>query len=302
MSGTLGQRPRQPMEGGASWSPRPGGATETRPDKFKKGGKPKGPQAKTSKPAVPPKPKREKIPPPKPFEPTPEQVAQVEARYQELATPTEYDGIRTQIAKELGIPKKAVKKIVKEYRNREHVPSWWELQTYKGSAEELEKIKEVYVPYLPVPPVGVHKKIAEELDMKPVDVYQAIKAIRLEMNLPQYNDPSFHEEELAQLKKLRTAHQKAEEASESKEQEAPVQKVEAGESQEEKAEEGFAVKAETAEAPVEAIEVPMGSDVAVGQEDNTAEVPVEVSEVPAATGTSESVPTTVTEVGTITEE
>jgi hypothetical protein len=229
-------------------------------------------------------------------------VAQVEARYEELATPTEYDGIRTQIAKELGIPKKAVKKIVKEYRDREHVPSWWELQTYKGSAEELEKIKAVYVPYLPIPPVGVHKKIAEELDMKPVDVYQAIKAIRLEMNLPQYNDPSFHEEELAQLRKLRTSGQKAEEAGESKEQEAPVQKVEAGESQEEKAEEGASVTEETPETPIEAAEVSSDSDVAVGPVDNTAEVPVEVSEVPAAAGTGESVPTTATEVGTITEE
>ena len=32
--------------------------------------------------------------------------------------------------------------------------------------------------------------------MKPGDVYQAIKAIRLEMNLPQYNDPSLHGPEL----------------------------------------------------------------------------------------------------------
>ena len=38
----------------------------------------------------------------------------------------------------------------------------------------------------------MHKTIAEELTLNPVDVYQAIKAIRLEMNLPQYNDPSLH--------------------------------------------------------------------------------------------------------------
>jgi hypothetical protein len=124
--------------------------------------------------------------------PTEEQVKQVEERYLELAVPAEFDGIRTQIAKELSIPKKAVKKIVKELRARQSIPSWWELQTYKGSSEELERIKAAYLPLLPVPPVGVHKKIGEELALKPGVVYQAIKAIRLEMNLPQYNDPVLH--------------------------------------------------------------------------------------------------------------
>jgi len=116
----------------------------------------------------------------------------VEARYLELAVPTEFDGIRTQIAQEIGIPKKAVKKIVKDLRERQSIPSWWELQTYKGSSEELEKIKAAYVPYLPLPPIGVHKTIADELTLNPGEVYQAIKSIRLEMNLPQYNDPSLH--------------------------------------------------------------------------------------------------------------
>jgi hypothetical protein len=50
----------------------------------------------------------------------------------------------------------------------------------------------LYVPYLPLPPIGVHKTIAEGLSLNPGEIYQAIKAIRLEMNLPQYNDPSLH--------------------------------------------------------------------------------------------------------------
>ena len=194
ISGGVGQRPRQPMEGGFGRSPRPGFGSESRPERYrsdgKKGGKPA--KAKVPKPPTPPKPKREKIPPPPPFTPTPEQIAQVETRYLELAVPTEFDGIRTQIALEIGIPKKAVKKIVKDLRERQSIPSWWELQTYKGSSEELEKIKAAYVPYLPLPPIGVHKTISDELTLNPGDVYQAIKAIRLEMNLPQYNDPSLH--------------------------------------------------------------------------------------------------------------
>lgn len=194
ISGGIGQRPRQPLEGGFGRGPRPGMGGESRPERYQPGGKIGGKpaKAKVPKPPTPPKPKREKIPPPAPFTPTPEQIAQVETRYLELALPAEFDGIRTQIAQEIGIPKKAVKKIVKDLRERQSIPSWWELQTYKGSAEELEKIKAVYVPFLPLPPIGVHKTIAEGLSLNPGEIYQAIKAIRLEMNLPQYNDPSLH--------------------------------------------------------------------------------------------------------------
>src|SRR6266567_1794775 len=187
------------MEGGYARGPRPGVVGEPHRDRYpggNRGGKPEQ-KVKKPKPAAPPRPKREKIPPPKPFEPTDEQIKQVEERYLELATPTEFDGIRSQISKELEIPKKAVKKIVKELRDRQGIPSWWEMQTYKGDSEELAKIKAAYEPYLPLPPIGVHKTIADELSLKPSTVYQAIKAIRQEMNLPQYNDPTLHESDLA---------------------------------------------------------------------------------------------------------
>lgn len=124
----------------------------------------------------------------------------MEERYVELAQPAEFDGIRTQIAQELQIPKKAVKKIIKDFRVQIHVPSWWEIQTYKGSNEELSQIKEVYEPYLPVPAIGIHKIIAEKLSIKPSVAYQAIKTIRQELNLPQYNDPSLHEDEIQQIR------------------------------------------------------------------------------------------------------
>ncbi len=198
----VGPRPqplRQPMGGAANGTGRPWqkgneGQGGSRPQQGS--AKPRGkPKARVN---TPPKPKKEKTPPPAPFVPTEEQIKQVEERYNVLAQPAEFDGIRTQIAKEFNIPKKAVKKIIKDFRGQEHIPSWWELQTYKGSSEELEKIKAVYQPYLPVPPVGVHKKIAETLTLKPGTVYQAIKAIRQEMELPQYNNPDLHEEELKQ--------------------------------------------------------------------------------------------------------
>lgn len=197
--GSIGQRPRQPVEGGPNRDRDRG----PRPDKFHPGpgpdGKPKG--QKPPKPPAPPRPKKDKTPPPPPFVPTPEQLTLVENRYLELATPAEFDGIRTQISQELSIPKTAVKKIIKELRDRQDIPSWWELQTYKGSEEELAKVKEVYEPMLPVPPVGVHKQIAEQLSLKPGVIYQAIKVIRQELKLPQYNDPTVHGLEPAPAKK-----------------------------------------------------------------------------------------------------
>ncbi len=187
-----GPRPRQPMEGVLNR-----GLRVDRPDKSPRlegqgGAKFDKPKVKTLRPQSEPKPKHEKIEPPKPFEPTSEQVTQVEARYLELATPAEFDGIRTQIAKELAIPKTAVKKIIKELRDQQHIKSWWETQTYKGNEEEMTKIRAAYEPSLPLPNIGIHKKIADGFSLKRGEVYQAIKLIRADMGLPQYNDPALH--------------------------------------------------------------------------------------------------------------
>ena len=260
ISGGIGQRPRQPMVGGFGRSPQPGFGGDRSRLEGKKGGKPA--KAKVPKPPTPPKPKREKIPPPAPFTPTSEQIAQVEARYLELAVPTEFDGIRTQIAQELGIPKKAIKKIVKDLRESQSIPSWWELQTYKGSSEELEKIRAAYIPYLPLPSIGVHKTIAEELTLNPGDVYQAIKAIRLEMNLPQYNDPSLHGLEPITGDKKRPA------APDEGTKEAQEEKSEPDTAPAETISEPAEVKMTTAETQVEPVEVATSSAI---DNDNTQE-------------------------------
>lgn len=283
----FGPRPRQPMEGGVGRGPRP---DRPRPTGPREGGlgnqKPrgKGKPVGARKPSAPPKPKREKIPPPLPFVATPEQVTQVEERYIELATPIEFDGIRTQIAQEVGIPKKAVKKIVKELRDRQDIPSWWELQTYKGSPEELERIKNAYLPLLPVPSVGVHKEIADQLDLKAGVVYQAIKAIRLEMNLPQYNDPSLHGPDFVlHPKKKRRSEQTTEAAetpsTETTEQPSEVVSLESTEQPSE------IVSTESTEQPKEVI--PVEATEQPSEVVPVAQVQTEVEEVETTTLTSE---------------
>jgi hypothetical protein len=150
--------------------------------------------AKELKAPRPPKPPRVPKPPTPPYVPTPEEIAAIQARYRELAQP-EFDGIRTQIAHELHVPKRIVKEVVAELRKREHLPSWWELQPYQGSPEDLERVRGAYVPLLPVPPVGVHRGIAKELSLSATITYQAIGAIRKEMGLPLFNPPELHEGE-----------------------------------------------------------------------------------------------------------
>jgi hypothetical protein len=130
--------------------------------------------------------KRQRVEP-APFMLTDEVRQQIEERYLTLANPVEFDGIRTHIATELGIPKSAVREVVREVRRRHDMLSWWEAQGFSGSSADLERIKAAYKPYLPLPPVGIHREIAESLSLEPRMVYRGIRKIRAQMGLPQYN-------------------------------------------------------------------------------------------------------------------
>jgi hypothetical protein len=124
---------------------------------------------------------------PAPFMLTDELRQQIEERYLALANPVEFDGIRTQIAAELGAPKPVVREVVGEVRRRHGMPSWWEAQGFSGSLADIERIKAAYTPYLPLPPVGIHREIAQSLGLEPRTVYRGIRKIRAQMGLPQYN-------------------------------------------------------------------------------------------------------------------
>ncbi|HEV7215273.1 MAG TPA: hypothetical protein VGP33_09130 [Chloroflexota bacterium] len=117
----------------------------------------------------------------------------VEARYLALATPREFDGIRSQIAGELHVPKALVKRVVKELRLRLGRPSWWDEQRAGVAPDVVDAVRERYVPLLAgdtLPPVGVHSQLAEALALTPVQVYRAIGQIRAELGLPKFNERS----------------------------------------------------------------------------------------------------------------
>lgn len=145
-----------------------------------------------ARPPVERQPRSDKPPRPAPFELTDEMRGRIEARYLELARPVEFDGIRTQIAGELSVPKHIVKQVIRELRAARQLPSWWELKSFTGTSTDLARVHDAYLPLLPVPPVGVHKEIAERLGLDAANVYQAIRRIRAEMRLPQYNPPELH--------------------------------------------------------------------------------------------------------------
>ncbi|MGH2503791.1 MAG: hypothetical protein ACRDID_14875, partial [Ktedonobacterales bacterium] len=144
------------------------------------------------RPAVERQPRPERLPRPAPFELTDDVRERIEARYLELAQPVEFDGIRTQIAGEVSVPKHIVKQVIRELRTARQLPSWWELKSFTGTSTDLARVHDAYLPLLPVPPVGVHKEIAERLELDAANVYQAIRRIRAEMRLPQYNPPELH--------------------------------------------------------------------------------------------------------------
>jgi hypothetical protein len=153
---------------------RPGPSAEGKP-RPRREAQPRPPKPRTPKPRILQK----------PFEPSPDQATAIRERYLALARP-EFDGIRHQIATEMGIPLRAVKNVIMKAREDEQVQSWWERTGGAISAEDMERIKSLYVPYLPDPEVGVHKQIASQLHLTNTSVYLAIGRIRTDMQLPRY--------------------------------------------------------------------------------------------------------------------
>ena len=127
----------------------------------------------------------------RPMELSAEQRQAVEARYLELAEPREYDGIRGQIADELKLPKTLVKRAVNDLRQRLGRPSWWDTERSAIPSDVLEKVKVRYLALLaeqPLPPVGIHRQLADELGLTSLQVYRSIGRIRADLGLPKFNE------------------------------------------------------------------------------------------------------------------
>lgn len=150
--------------------------------------------------------------------------------------------------------------------------------------EQLMAIETLYEPYLPLPPLGIHKIISKQLRMDEWRVHVAIGLIRKNRNLTRWNEErddlppemkeaqqkSKEEREKAEREKAAAKEAAAKEAAEAKAapeaeapEKAPTAKVKVTEKKE----------TETEEAPVAAEEAASGEAVA--------EAPPEAEETPA---------------------
>jgi hypothetical protein len=118
------------------------------------------------------------------------------------------------------------------------------------SPEQLMAIETLYEPYLPLPPIGIHKIIAKQLKLDEWRVHVAIGLIRKNRNLNRWNEDR---EDLPA--EMREAQQKAKEEKEKLEKEKAEKQKAEQKAQAAEAKKAKQAKAEAAEAEAEAPEV-----------------------------------------------
>lgn len=161
------------------------------------------------------------------------------------------------------------------------------------SPEQLMAIETLYEPYLPLPPIGIHKIIAKQLRLDEWRVHVAIGLIRKNRNLARWNED--REDLPAEMK---VAQQKAKEEKEKLDKEKAEklkaeQKAQAAEAKKAKQAKAEAAEAEEEAPEVEAPEaepVPEIEPVVAEAEEAEAVKPekaVRVKKTAAASGTAE---------------
>jgi hypothetical protein len=118
------------------------------------------------------------------------------------------------------------------------------------SPEQLMAIETLYEPYLPLPPIGIHKIIAKQLKLDEWRVHVAIGLIRKNRNLNRWNEDR---EDLPA--EMREAQQKAKEEKEKLEKEKAEKQKAEQKAQAAEAKKAKQAKTEAAEAEAEAPEV-----------------------------------------------
>ena len=125
--------------------------------------------------------------------------------------------------------------------------------------EQLMAIETLYEPYLPLPPIGIHKIIAKQLKMDEWRVHVAIGLIRKNRNLSRWNED--REDLPAEMKesqrKAREEKEQAEAEKKPKTVEKPAKKAKAAEADVEDApaEEAVVVELPPVTAEAESVEV-----------------------------------------------
>jgi hypothetical protein len=150
----------------------------------------------------------------------------IEKRYKE-ALPLPNPDVHTVIAEAIQQEPMKVFFAINVIRQKMHLPKVdFPKRPLAVTPDQIEAVKTLYGPYLPLPPIGIHKIIAKQLRMDEWRVHVAIGLIRKQQGLGRWNEdridlPEKMKQELEELKK-----KQAEEAAK-KEAEAASAKTEA---------------------------------------------------------------------------
>ncbi len=118
----------------------------------------------------------------------PELLAEIEKRYR-ACLPLPNPDFHTVVGEELKMDPMKVFFGVNLIRQKMNLPKVdLPKRPLAVSSDQLQAIQMLYEPYLPTPPIGIHKIIAKQLRIDEWRVHVAIKLIRKSRNLPQWNE------------------------------------------------------------------------------------------------------------------
>lgn len=116
-----------------------------------------------------------------------EQVAEIEAQYK-LMLPLPNPDCHEVIAEKIGIEANKVFFGINLVRQKMNLPKLpYPKRKLAISIDQLNAIKSLYEPLLPLPPIGCHKFLAKQLKMDEWRVHVGIGIIRKQMSLPRWN-------------------------------------------------------------------------------------------------------------------
>lgn len=142
------------------------------------------------------------------------------------------------------------------------------------SPDQLSAIETLYEPYLPLPPIGIHKIIAKQLRMDEWRVHVGIGLVRKNRNMPRWNEGR---EDLPETMRQSLAEKAAREEAEAKAKEVEAKAKEAETAQQ------AAQTSETAAPQADAGQQPSPTPVAEAPPAEAApEPPAEAAAVPVA--------------------
>jgi len=118
----------------------------------------------------------------------PDLLAEIEKRYR-TALPLPNPDFHTVVGDDLKVDPRKIFFGINLIRQKMNLPKVdMPKRPLAVSPEQLQATQMLYEPYLPTPPIGIHKIISKQLRLDEWRVHVAIKLIRKSRNLPQWNE------------------------------------------------------------------------------------------------------------------